>query len=61
MCYLTSCRQVITAGMGQIIDIDIKAVKIVMDLMGVSIEKQLSVLEKVRMLFHEFNDSGGEG
>ena len=61
MCYILTCRQVITAGMGQIIDIDIKAVKIVMDLMGVSIEKQLSVLEKVRMLFHEFNDSSGEG
>ena len=58
MCYLTASRQVITAGMGQIIDIDIKAVKIVMDLMGVPVEKQMGVLEKVRMLFHEFNESG---
>lgn len=50
--YFVTRNQVITAGMGEVIDISIPAVKIVMDLYGV--EDQKSCFQKVLHLFHEF-------
>jgi hypothetical protein len=50
--YFFTRNQLITAGMGTVIDISIPAVKIVMDLYGV--EDQLDCLQKVVHLFHEF-------
>ena len=46
-------NQVITAGMGQVIDISIPAIKIVMDLWGIHDQKKC--LNKVRSAFHHFN------
>lgn len=45
-------RQVVTAGMGQVMDISIPAVKIAMDLYGV--KDQAACLNRVRKLFHHF-------
>lgn len=45
-------NQFITAGMGQVIDISIPAVKIVMDLYQVQDQKRC--LSKVMAAFHEF-------
>ncbi|HOO50360.1 MAG TPA: hypothetical protein PLK94_03620 [Alphaproteobacteria bacterium] len=45
-------NQIITAGMGQVVDISIPAVKIVMDLLGVRDQK--SCLLKVHKAFHHF-------
>ena len=50
--YLTARRQIITAGMGKVIDINIQAVKTVMDLYQV--KDQRSCLDKVRYLFFHF-------
>jgi hypothetical protein len=50
--YLVVRGQIITAGMGTVVDIDIPAVKIVMDLLQV--KDQRDCLMKVRHLFHEF-------
>ena len=44
--------QYITAGMGQVVDVSIPAVKIVMDLLGV--HDQLKCLNKVRATFRHF-------
>jgi len=52
--YMLTRRQVITDGMGQIIDISIPAVKIAMELYGV--RDQMACLNRVRKLFHHFND-----
>ena len=48
--YMISQNQIITAGMGQIIDMSIPAVKIVMDLWQVSNQKRC--LSKVLAAFH---------
>jgi len=51
--YMMTRRQVVTVGMsGQIVDISIPAVKIVMDLYGVA--NQAECLNRVRKLFHHF-------
>ena len=50
--YFMTRGQIITAGMGTVVDINIPAVKIVMDLLGV--EDQKECLTEVRRLFHEF-------
>jgi len=49
---MLSRQQVITTGMGQVVDISIPAVKIVMDLCGV--KDQAACLNRVRKLFHRF-------
>lgn len=50
------CRgQIITAGMGDIIDINLLAVKAVMDIEG--IKNQRDCLKKVHMLFSYWNKS----
>jgi len=46
--------QFVTAGMGQVIDIDINAVKVVMDLYPGGITDQWACLNKVRAAFHHF-------
>ena len=51
--------QLITAGMGQIIDISIPAIKIVMDLYNVKDQKEC--LSKVRAAFHELKPEPKEG
>lgn len=51
--------QVITAGMGQVIDISIPAVKIAMDLFHV--KDQLTCLNKVRALFYRMQENSDEG
>jgi len=51
--YMVTRNQVITAGMGQVIDISIPAIKIVMDLWGIHDQKKC--LNKVRSAFHHFN------
>lgn len=50
--YFLTRNQIITAGMGQVIDISIPAVKVVMDLLGVRDQK--TCLLKVRKAFHYF-------
>ena len=50
--YMMVRSQYITAGMGQVVDVSIPAVKIVMDLLGV--HDQLKCLNKVRATFHHF-------
>jgi len=50
--YFMTRNQIITAGMGQVVDISIPAVKIVMDLLGVRDQK--SCLLKVLKAFHHF-------
>lgn len=50
--YMLSRRQVVTVGMGQIADISIPAIKIVMDLCG--IRNQLQTLNRVRKVFYHF-------
>ena len=50
--YMLTRRQVVTAGMGQAVDISIPAVKIAMDLYGV--KDQAACLNRVRKLFHHF-------
>ena len=58
--YLLTRRQIITTGMsGQIVDISIPAVKIVMDLYGVA--NQAECLNRVRKLFHHFLEVQDEG
>ncbi len=49
--YMLTRQQVVTAGMGQVVDISIPAVKIAMDLYGVN--DQLACLNRVRKLFHK--------
>lgn len=57
------CRtQVITSAMGELLDINLTAVKMVMDLM--QIDDQLICMEKVRVMFDEYKacireESGG--
>jgi len=51
--YMLTRRQVVTAGMGQIIDINTQAVKIEMDIQGVGRQKECSA--KVRRAFQHFN------
>lgn len=50
--YMETRNQFITAGMGQVVDISIPAIKIVMDLYG--IQDQKKCLHKVRAAFHHF-------
>lgn len=50
--YMMTRGQIISAGMGQVIDISIPAVKIVMDLY--EIRNQKKCLAKVRTAFHHF-------
>jgi hypothetical protein len=50
--YMITQNQFITVGMGQVVDISIPAVKIVMDLCGVQDQKKC--LSKVRAVFHHF-------
>ena len=57
--YMMARRQVVTAGMGQIVDISIPAVKIAMDLHGV--KDQIACLNRVRKLFHHFLEAKNEG
>ena len=51
-------RQYRTAEQGRVVDIDIMAVKTVMDLYGV--RDQRECLGKVLMLFHHFMSGGNE-
>ena len=58
--YMMTRRQVVTVGMsGQIVDISIPAVKIVMDLFGV--KDQVACLNQVRKLFHHFLETTDAG
>jgi hypothetical protein len=50
--YLISRGQVVTAGMGSIVDISFPALKVAMDMLGV--KDQRGCFNKVRHLFHEF-------
>jgi len=50
--YMLTRNQVITAGMGQVVDISIPAIKIAMDLHGVADQK--ACLAKVIRVFHHF-------
>lgn len=52
-------RQVVTAGMGQVVDISIPAVKIAMDLCGVA--DQMACISRVRKLFYKFEEKKDEG
>jgi len=52
-------RQVITVGAGQVADLSIPAVKIVMDLYRVRDQK--ACLNRVRRLFHHFREKKDEG
>lgn len=52
--YMLTRRQVVTVGMGEIVDISIPAVKIAMDLHGVRDQK--ACLNRVRRLFHHFRE-----
>ena len=52
--YMITRNQVITAGMGQVLDISIPAIKIVMDLHPRGISDQWTCLSKVRAAFHHF-------
>lgn len=56
--FMATRYQFVTAEMGQVVDISIPAIKIVMDLYGV--EDQLGCLNKVRKLFHHFIEKRGE-
>lgn len=56
--YMLTRRQIITAGMGQAVDISIPAVKIAMDLYGV--KDQMSCLNRVRKLFYHFLEKSGD-
>jgi hypothetical protein len=57
--YMMTRRQVVTTGTGgQIVDISIPAVKIVMDLCGV--KDQMACLTRVRKLFHHFLEKTDE-
>lgn len=49
------CRTQVIAGVGGIIDINILAVKVVMDLHGV--KDQRKCMEKVRMMFDEYREA----
>ena len=57
--YMLTRRQVVTAGMGQAVDISIPAVKIAMDLCGV--KDQLVCLNRVRKLYHDLEGKADEG
>lgn len=50
--YLMTRYQVVTAGMGTVVDIDFHAVKLAMEWMGV--KDQRDCFFKVHHLFHEF-------
>lgn len=50
--YMITRRQYVTAEQGRVVDINILAVKAVMDLMGVENQKRCLLL--VQRLFHEF-------
>ncbi len=50
--FMATRGQVITAGKGQIIDISIPAIKIMMDLYGVKNQKEC--MESVMNIFHHF-------
>jgi hypothetical protein len=52
--YMATRGQIITAGMGQVIDISIPAIKIIMDLYPGGISDQWKCLSKVRVAFHHF-------
>ena len=56
--YMTVRGQVVTAGNGQVIDLDFNAVKTVMDLYGV--RDQRDCFEKVRTCFFHFLNEGRE-
>jgi hypothetical protein len=56
--YMATRNQFITAGMGQVVDISIPALKIIMDLYGVQDQKKC--LHKVRATFHHFMKDKGE-
>ena len=57
--YLEVRGQVITAGMGEIIDINILAVTKLMDLYG--IKNQIECLKRIRSTFHHFLPKTKEG
>lgn len=57
--YIMTRRQVVTAGMGQAVDISIPAVKIAMELYGV--KDQLGCLNMVRRVFHKMEERKDEG
>jgi len=57
--YMLARRQVITVGAGQVADLSIPAVKIVMDLYRVRDQK--ACLNRVRRLFHHFREKKDEG
>ena len=56
--YMVVRNQFITAGLGQVIDVSIPAVKIVMDLFGVLNQKEC--LLKVLSVFHHFKPKNNE-
>lgn len=53
--FMLTRRQYVTAGQGQVVDISIPAVKVVMDLL--KIENQKICLMRVRDLFHHFENA----
>jgi len=50
--YMLARNQVVTAGPGQIVDINIPAVAMLMDLYGIADRRDC--LRRVRRLFHEY-------
>ena len=58
--YMMTRNQLITAGMGQIIDISIPAICDVMDRYPGGIKDQWKCLMKVRSAFHSFKEKNNE-
>lgn len=56
--YMETRGQVITAGMGDVVDINILAVTKLMDLYG--IKNQVEMLNKIRKTFHHFLSKGSK-
>jgi hypothetical protein len=58
--YMLTRRQAITTGMGNVVDINLQAIKTVMDLHGVKNQKEC--MERVRKaFFHFLNEESGNG
>ena len=57
--YMLTRRQYVTAERGRVVDINIQAVKAVMDMIGV--DDQLDCLNRVRKLFHAMRMNEDEG
>jgi len=55
--YLVSRRQIILGEQGRVMDIDVRAVKVAMDLYEVKDQKEC--LDRVRCTFYHFMSGGG--